>query len=214
MSDFRIYATALSTEDIATLYHTPAQIDNLGGIHGFEIDETETINLSDFSLISSNWVSDGVTATYSEEDMGPMVKIVPSSGSKRIYHSVSNVWISGKSYIVSMIAKADTDGAILRASRSVRDFAPNFSLTTSWKKYYGIITSTTTASGGTLSIDCQTSTNYYITDIKLEEANKNLISILENGIIKENWIDENNFNNNAKFLKESSVIIGNNFIEK
>lgn len=39
MSDFRIYATALSAEDIATLYHTPAQIDNLGGVHGFEMNE-------------------------------------------------------------------------------------------------------------------------------------------------------------------------------
>lgn len=39
MSDFRIYATALSAEDIADLYHTPANIDNLGNIHGFELQE-------------------------------------------------------------------------------------------------------------------------------------------------------------------------------
>ena len=38
-SDVRIYTTALSAEDIADLYHTPANIDNLGGIHGFEMVE-------------------------------------------------------------------------------------------------------------------------------------------------------------------------------
>ena len=38
-SDVRIYATALSAEDIATLYHTPAQVDNLQNIHTFEFQE-------------------------------------------------------------------------------------------------------------------------------------------------------------------------------
>lgn len=215
LADARIYTTALSTEDIATLYHTPAQVDNLGEMHGFEFKENETKNLSDFSIdISNNWTSEGVTRTYFESDIGPALKVVPSSGNKRMYHNVTDVWENEKSYIVSFIAKADQDGAILRASRSIANFAPNFNLTTSWKKYYGIITSTVTTNSGTLSIDYQTSTNYYITDIKLEEANQNLISILKNGITKENWIDENNFNNNAKFLKESSVVVGNNFIEK
>lgn len=41
-SDFRIYITALSAEDILDLYHTPANIDNLGNIHGFEINEVNT----------------------------------------------------------------------------------------------------------------------------------------------------------------------------
>lgn len=39
MSDFRLYTTALSAEDILDLYHTPANIDNLGGIHSFEMTE-------------------------------------------------------------------------------------------------------------------------------------------------------------------------------
>jgi len=39
LSDFRIYATALSAEDVATLYHTSAQVDDLGSFHGFELKE-------------------------------------------------------------------------------------------------------------------------------------------------------------------------------
>lgn len=50
-SDVRIYVTALSAEDIATLYHTPAQINNLGGIHGFEVDE-EQANIFRYELIN------------------------------------------------------------------------------------------------------------------------------------------------------------------
>lgn len=218
MADFRIYATALSAADILDLYHTSTNIDNLGDIHSFEFNEVETTNLSDFSLTSSNWVSDGVTATYTtEHNIGDIVKMVPSSGNKRIYHNVSNVWTSGKVYLVSLWARADSSGAVIRPSRSIADFAtPNFNLTTEWKQYYGIINCTTTATGGTLSISYSGSTNIpcYISHIKLEEANKNLVSILKTGVFKENWLDEENFTSNAKILKGESVTIGREFIEK
>lgn len=39
LSDFRIYATALSQEDILDLYHTPASIDNQGNIYARELVE-------------------------------------------------------------------------------------------------------------------------------------------------------------------------------
>jgi hypothetical protein len=39
ISDVRVYATALSADDIADLYHTPANIDNLGGLHSFQLNE-------------------------------------------------------------------------------------------------------------------------------------------------------------------------------
>jgi len=39
MSDFRIYCTALSAEDIQSLYNTSAKIDNLQNIHIFELIE-------------------------------------------------------------------------------------------------------------------------------------------------------------------------------
>lgn len=38
-SDFRIYATALSAEDVAELYHTAASVDNHGNIYAGEIKE-------------------------------------------------------------------------------------------------------------------------------------------------------------------------------
>lgn len=38
-SDFRMYATALSSNDIADLYHTSAVVDNLGNFHTFQLEE-------------------------------------------------------------------------------------------------------------------------------------------------------------------------------
>ena len=39
MNDFRIYATTLSADDIADLYHTSANVDNLQQMHAFEFSE-------------------------------------------------------------------------------------------------------------------------------------------------------------------------------
>lgn len=53
MSDFRIYATALSAEDVATLYHTSAQIDDLGGVHAFDFEE----NIDGRELLALPWTN-------------------------------------------------------------------------------------------------------------------------------------------------------------
>lgn len=39
INDLRIYSTVLSPDDILSLYHTSAKVDNLGGLHTFEFQE-------------------------------------------------------------------------------------------------------------------------------------------------------------------------------
>ena len=57
MSDFRIYATALSAEDVLELYNTAASVDNKGNVFSYEFNE-KAINL--FSL--ENWNLNARTA--------------------------------------------------------------------------------------------------------------------------------------------------------
>jgi len=58
LSDIRIYSTALSAEDITALYNTPAQIDNLGSMHGFEFKENESISIKKNGQILENEINE------------------------------------------------------------------------------------------------------------------------------------------------------------
>lgn len=63
MSDFRIYCTALSADDVLQLYHTSAKIDNKHKIHSFEFNEnsqdkiTKTGQLQGSALTEFNGMS-------------------------------------------------------------------------------------------------------------------------------------------------------------
>lgn len=66
LSDFRIYCTALSADDIKQLYHTAAKVDNLGGLHTFELNENSG-NEPNAKFVNSSATSvsyDAVTDTY------------------------------------------------------------------------------------------------------------------------------------------------------
>jgi len=54
ISDFRIYCTALSTEDILDLYHTSAKIDKTGKVHTFEFVEDEGTKITKTGI--TEWV--------------------------------------------------------------------------------------------------------------------------------------------------------------
>ena len=57
MSDFRIYATALSAEDISDLYHTSANIDNEKRLHSFEFVEDDGNIVDEQGLVHSGLLS-------------------------------------------------------------------------------------------------------------------------------------------------------------
>lgn len=60
LADARIYATALSAEDVLDLYHTPANIDNLGGIHGFEFIENDKNSIYKNGIIEHDLYSEPI----------------------------------------------------------------------------------------------------------------------------------------------------------
>ena len=168
LADVRVYDHALSPKEIKEISkglvcHYP--LDNNG---------CGQTNLYDFEAIASKWTNEGESSltTIADSNYGNVLKIT-SIANQRIYRSVSNVWtINGGTYIVSFLAKASSNGAVCNMSRSLADFSPNFTLSTDWKYYSGVITLTATSTGGTLSFKTITANvDFYITRIKLENGN-------------------------------------------
>ena len=65
-SDIRMYCTALSAEDILDLYHTPANIDNLGNLHGFEFVEDNENKINKNGIIINNIFSSSIINNFTQ----------------------------------------------------------------------------------------------------------------------------------------------------
>lgn len=85
ISDFRIYNTVLSNDDILELYHTAAKIDNLGNIHTFEATESGHNKVTKAGLLESANICEIDGLSYLKYD--PNVYIEPDGSAwVRIYH--------------------------------------------------------------------------------------------------------------------------------
>ena len=177
MNDIRYYDEALSPLEIKEISKglmCHLKLDNNG--NGLP-------NLGDFETVARNWSIDTTTTVitakedYYDSTFGNTVKVTVGSGSgnRRIYKTTSNVWVQDQIYTVSFWAKAETNGVICNMSRSTAggNFTEDFTLTTEWKKYVGIITSTGTTSTGTLSFKIVTDNCIvYLAQVKLELGDK------------------------------------------
>ena len=160
--------------EVSETYTTKTEFDAL------KIGGTNLIQNSDFSRQGEEWTfsDDGVTAEYGTDvSMGTYVKaLCSSSGNRRFYQIVKDVWHKGEKLVYSFYAKSDDETPpVIDLSRSVSDFGQKHTLSNTWTRYTGSITSTDTPSTGrTLSIrfvntGVQTA---LITKIKLERGTK------------------------------------------
>ena len=89
ISDYRIYCTALTADDILQLYHTSAKVNNLGGFHTFELSETNnglellavplTTSYGNRTNIYTNYNTNGeITLTGSSSIGSDYIKINPT----------------------------------------------------------------------------------------------------------------------------------------
>ena len=161
MNDLRIYDHCLSPKEVKEISkglvaHYPLN-DGIGN---------ENLITNSLGNNKSTWIAENCTLTTENN----CFKLVTTAANRRIYENVSNVWFSEQNYTVSFMAKAETTGIKIDCSRSIADFTSPFTLTTNWKYYKGIITSTATPSGGTLSIRVLNAGTVYLKNIKLEKG--------------------------------------------
>ena len=108
ISDFRIYATALSATDIKNLYEASQKIDNKDVIHSFDYNEQSTISLakntttvgslSEFTALQCLKYD---TKTYMEPDGSAWVRIFHHS------NPASKLFASGNTFANSVYIDAD-----------------------------------------------------------------------------------------------------------
>ena len=238
MSDFRIYATALSAEDILDLYHTPANIDNLQNIHAFELKE-QSGNLFAGSPMTGTMTWDATNNYYtitsnpntSTWGIGPAVgtspkKIIPWGMSYiltyEVYSPTAAQWYIdyNNNDPTTSLSGNDNDNGRLRTGVNVP--ANTWTLIT-----YGCSNTNETKNPGHLPLyDYSTGLGPVMTNISsaitwhmrnpqwyLVDAD-NKEHIYESGVFQANFIKEDNQSLYTSFRNEEKAAWAHGYIEK
>lgn len=165
LNDVRVYSHCLSAKEVKELAK--------GLVLHYRLAGPGQPNLLNGNIhLASAWTQENHTVVNYSDSNFTGLKITATQANGRIFNSVSNLWVTNNAkYTVSFWAKSDIAGTTIDCSRSIADFSPTFILDTNWKYYSGIITTTGTSAGGTLSIRInQASRVVYIANIKVENG--------------------------------------------
>ena len=210
-SDFRIYTTALSAEDIATLYHTPVQIDNLGEMHGFEFIE-KTSNLLNPDL--REWSKENnVTCVWNEETKYFDVNTNRVTSNSSRWGIFQNITVKPNTSYLFAVDMMGTGSAMGIAAQDTTTTWPGDKNTAGdAKRYYYILTTTATNTVGRIYLNIKPSINQiaHFKNIYLGEIGE-IASIKQNGTFENEDMIE--YNENGRITK-SGELAGSNFIEK
>ena len=211
-SDFRLYATALSAEDILDLYHTPANIDNLGGIHGFEFIE-KTPNLLNPDL--REWAKESnVTCVWNEETKYFDVNTNRDTSNTSRWGIFQDITLKPNTsylFVVDMMGTGSAMGIVGQDATTIS--WPNDRNTAGdTKRYYYILTTSATNTKGRAYLNIKPSINQiaHFKNIYLGEVGE-IASIKQSGIFENEDMVE--YNENGRITK-SGELAGSNFIEK
>lgn len=143
-------------------------------VNDIQIGGRNLIRNSNFSEDTRYWKQDtGNIKVVDDSRFKKALSFTVNGGALRILVETKNVWVKGQLYTVSFYAKSTVAGTKITASRSLANLTKTAELTSDWKKYVGVITSTESDNSGSLSFKVNnTSATYYIANVKLEKGDK------------------------------------------
>lgn len=210
-SDFRLYATALSAEDILDLYHTPANIDNLGGIHGFEFIE-KTPNL--LNPDPREWTKESsVTCVWNEETGYFDVNTNRDTSVTSRWGVYTGVPIKPNTAYLFSAEVLDNKSYIgVAGGTSSRSLPSNIISWNGEKRYYYFFTTSSSHTHAWVYLCSKPSetTAGHFKNIYLGEVGE-IASVKQNGVFENEDMIE--YNENGRITK-SGELAGSNFIEK
>lgn len=201
LSDFRLYSTALSAEDIKELYNTAAYVDKDGSLRTYELVESGNESLTDSPLYVYAYATSGTFTTETidcpESASGTALKITCTAAGNGFYmasnwSSAKAKMVHGQQYVWSLYCKSDNRTTMkFSVECSSAQDRINFAIGPEYKKLSSVFTysNETSYSAFTSYPTFAVNDNVYIHSFKVEPYNPNL-EIMKTGVYKENDLNE------------------------